>query len=235
MQNTYLARDLESGVEEIIGRRIPFWIENDANGAALAESYFGLARNIPDFVVIILCTGLGGGLFLNGRLHHGHTFMAGEIGHTTVQPDGPLCLCGGRGCLETLVSGRALMRMARASRSPLAAHKDLSYASLIAAAEAGDREILDLFHTMGQYLGICVSNVVNTLNPSKIILTGHLACAARFFLPATKEEVRNRMFAGMDCDPEVSELLDDAEVLAGLSTFRYYSETKDPGDGGNSS
>jgi predicted NBD/HSP70 family sugar kinase len=88
---------------------------------------------------------------------------------------------------------------------------------------------------MGQYLGIGIANVANTLNPFKIILTGHLACASKFFLPATKEEVGNRIFAGMDCDLEVSELLDNAEVLAGLSTFRYYSETKDPSDGGNSS
>jgi glucokinase len=119
LQNTSLARDLESGVESILGRKVPFWIENDANGAALAEWYFGLAQNIQDFVVIILCTGLGGGLFLNGRLLHGHTFMAGEIGHTTVQPDGPLCLCGGRGCLETLVSGWAAPAARRLPRKKI--------------------------------------------------------------------------------------------------------------------
>jgi predicted NBD/HSP70 family sugar kinase len=227
MQNTYLARDLESGVGRILGREIHFWIENDANGAALAEWYFGCAKNVPDFAVILLCTGLGGGLFLDGRLRRGHTFMAGEIGHTTVQPDGPLCLCGGRGCLETLVSGRALLRMARAGCSPLATKKDLAYKDLIAAADDGEQEILGFFRTMGQYLGICIANLANTLNPTKIILTGHLASAARFLRPAAEEEVRNRMFAGMDCGLEISTLLNNLEVLAGLGTFRYHSGKKD--------
>jgi glucokinase len=235
LQNTNLARDLESAVECILGRRIPFWIENDANGAALAERYFGSAQNSPDFVVIILCTGVGGGLFLNGSLRHGHTFMAGEIGHTTVHPDGPLCPCGGKGCLETLASGRALLRMARASRSPIAAKRNLNYTSMIAAAEAGDKEILGIFSTMGQYLGIGIANVANTLNPSKIILAGHLTLAEEFFLPSTKDSMGNRVFAGMDCDLEVSKFRDDAEVTAGLSTFRYYFERKEANDDGNSS
>jgi predicted NBD/HSP70 family sugar kinase len=123
--------------------------------------------------------------------------------------------------------------MGGASRSPLAAQKDLNYDSLIAAAEAGDQEILGLFHTMGQYLGIGIANVANTLNPSKIILAGHLACAAKFFWPATKESFGNRIFAGMDCDIKVSELQDNAEVMAGLSTFLYYSGLKDTSNGRN--
>jgi predicted NBD/HSP70 family sugar kinase len=153
MQNSYLARDLETGVAKVLGRTIQFWIENDANGAALAERYFGCAQNLSDFAVILLCTGLGSGLFLDGRLRRGHTFMAGEIGHTTVQPDGPLCLCGGRGCLETLVSGRALLRMARTGRSRPAAQNESDYNDLIAGAGAGEQEILGYFRTMGQYLG----------------------------------------------------------------------------------
>jgi predicted NBD/HSP70 family sugar kinase len=224
LQNTYLARDLECGVKEVLRRSAPFWVENDANGAALAEMYFGAARDVTDFVAIMLCTGLGGSLFLDGALRHGHTFMAGEIGHTTVQPDGPLCNCGGRGCLETLVSGAKLLRAARDLGTSLSGRQGLQYADLVGAAEAGDAEIQALFRTMGQYLGIGIANVVNTLNPSKVILTGQLVRAAKFFLPAAEEEMRMRVFSGMDCDLVVSELGDNGEVLSGLSTFRYYSD-----------
>jgi predicted NBD/HSP70 family sugar kinase len=235
LQNTYLARDLEQGVKDILGRVVRFFVESDGNGMALAESYFGAARHVPDFVAVVLSTGLGGGLFLDGALRHGHTFMAGEIGHSSVQPNGPLCPCGSRGCLETLVSGRALLRAAHNSASPLAGRDNVRYADLIDAAERKDEEILGLFRTMGIYLGIGIANVVNTLNPSKVILTGQLASAAKFFFLVAEHEMRLRVFPGMDCDLALSGLGDDWEVLAGLGTYTYYSDKKDVSHGDNSS
>jgi predicted NBD/HSP70 family sugar kinase len=144
-----------------------------------------------------------------------------------------LCPCGGRGCLETFVSGRALLRAVHDSTSPLAGREDLRYSDLIAAAEQKDDEILSLFRNMGIYLGIGIANVVNTLNPSKVVLTGQLAGAAKFFFPAAEEEMRLRVFSGMDCEFVSSDLSEDWEVLAALGTYIYYSE--DVSHGGNSS
>lgn len=231
LQDIPLAGDLESATKDILCPGVPFFVENDANGAALAEAYFGAGRDKRDFAAVMLCTGLGGGLYLDRRLHRGHTFMAGEIGHTTVQPNGLLCSCGGKGCLETLASGRALLRSVREGGSRLAAETTLKYSDLVEAAKQRDPEIIRLYRTMGMYLGIGLANVVNTVNPAKVILTGQLTRAAEFFLPAAAEEMRMRVFAAMDCDLVVSDLIEDWEVLAGLATYLYNTELEETAHG----
>jgi predicted NBD/HSP70 family sugar kinase len=231
LQGTHLVRDLEEGLEASAGRRVRFWLENDAKGAGLAELYLGESRSVRDFVVLLLGAGLGGALIQGGELRHGHTHQAGEVGHMTVQPDGPLCPCGSRGCLETVASGKAILRAVRQSGSSLAGRPDLHYLHVVAAAQAGDQEILGVFQRMGHYLGIGIANLVNILNPCKVILTGQLARAAEFFLPAVKEELNNRVFQGMDCELLVSKLLDDLEVRAALSTFLHYSQQRELQDG----
>jgi predicted NBD/HSP70 family sugar kinase len=234
LQDTPLARDLQEAVKDKLHLEIPFYVENDGNGAALAEAHFGAGRDEKDFVAVMLCTGLGGGLYLDGRLYRGHTYMAGEIGHTTVQPNGPLCSCGGRGCLETLASGRALLKSVRESASPLAGRDSLRYSDLIQAAEENDLEVIGIYRTMGLYLGIGMANVVNTVNPSKVILTGHLARAAKFLLPSAREQLRMRVFSAMDCELTLSNLIDDWEVLAGLGTYLYNVQSHDNKHTGNS-
>jgi len=171
LSDRQLARDLADALKDTFGRAIPFYVENDGNGAALAEAHFGAGRGESEFVAVMLCTGLGGGVFVDGKLYRGHTSMAGEIGHTTVHPNGPLCSCGSKGCLETLASGRALMKAARDSTSPLADRENLCYADLVKAAEENDGEIVEIYRTMGVYLGIGLANVINTLNPSKVVLS----------------------------------------------------------------
>jgi glucokinase len=219
LRNTYLARDLAAEMANVLGRQIAFWVENDANGRGLWEHRFGDGKDIKNFFVLVLCTGLGGSLFLNGALFHGHTWRAGEIGHTTVLPDGPLCPCGGRGCLETMASGKAILKSIQYSNSPLRLRDDLTYQRVIEAAKAGDEEVKESFHRMGHYLGIGLANVVNILNPSKLILCGQLNPASRFFLPGIEEEMNHRVFQGTDCNLVISENVADMEVRAALVTF----------------
>src|SRR4029077_4477844 len=88
-------------------------LENDANVAALGEKWLGAAKDVDDVIMLTLGTGVGGGIVLQGRIWHGMTGMAGEFGHMTVEPDGPQCGCGNRGCVEQLSSATAVMRMAR--------------------------------------------------------------------------------------------------------------------------
>ena len=222
LQDVNLGADLHQCVEQTTGLSLPFWVENDANGAGLAESYFGAACGVRDFVTVLLCTGVGGALMLDGVLHRGHTSMAGEIGHITIFPNGEQCPCGSRGCLETRASGKALIQAARESNASLANKVDLHYADLIAAAKAGDEQILGIFRSMGQCLGIGIASIVNVINPAKVIISGSVAKGSEFFMPSVEEELRNREFAGMDCKVLVSELLEDAEIRAALSTFLYY-------------
>ena len=210
--------DLHERLQQRIGLSLPVCIENDANGACLLERYFGMGKNDQHYVTILLCTGLGGAMMLNGKLHRGDKHTAGEFGHITVQPNGKHCKCGSKGCLETVASGAALLQATRAKPSAFPLH----YLDLIKAAADGDKRVKKLFKTMGQYLGIGIASIVNILNPSKVILSGQLARASEFFMPSAEIELRNRAFARMGCTLAVSELLEHLEVRAGLSTFLHY-------------
>jgi glucokinase len=226
LRNTYLARDLATAMESVLRQPVPFWIENDANGRGLWELRFGYGKGLRDFSVVIVCTGLGGSLFLNGELYQGHSRRAGEIGHTTVLPDGPLCACGGRGCLETMASGGAILRSIRTSNSPLRTQDHLTYLQVFEAADRGDKEIVDILDRVGHYLGIGLANMVNTLNPERMILCGQLNHGSKFFRPGVEEEMTHRVFQGADCELVISDHLVDMEVRAALGTFLNYNERR---------
>jgi predicted NBD/HSP70 family sugar kinase len=223
LRNCYLAQDLTAAMERVLARKVAFWVENDANGWGLSEQRFGNGKGIKDFLVVIVCTGLGGALFLNGALYHGHTQRAGEIGHTTVLPDGPLCACGSRGCLETMASGGAILKAILHSKSPLRARENLTYQEVIDAAESGDQDVIGILNRMGHYLGIGLANMVNTLNPAKLILCGQVNKASRFFQQGMEEEMSHREFQGTNCELVISDRLDDMEIQAALATFLNYS------------
>lgn len=224
LRNSYLARDLTRALRDVVGRQVDFWVENDANARGLWELRFGYGQNIESFFVVLLCTGLGGALILNHALYHGHTYRAGEIGHTTVLPDGPFCACGGKGCLETMASGGALLKSIDRSSSPLHSQRELSYQQIIQAAQDGDQEVVAIFHRMGHYLGIGLANIVNTINPARLIVCGQLNPASEFFLSGVKEEMENRAFQGTDCELVISDQIEDMEVKAAFATFANYSK-----------
>jgi len=167
------------------GLGLDVFLENDANVAALAEHRFGAGQGTDHMLYVVVGTGVGGGLILGGQLYHGVGGMAGEIGHTVLLPDGPLCGCGNRGCLEALASGTAVAREARlrveSGKETLMtelAEGDPTRitARLVAqAAEQGDAEARDvLAWTMG-YLGLGLANMVNLFNPEVIVIGGGLA------------------------------------------------------------
>lgn len=157
-------------------------IDNDANLAALGEHIYGAGRGVKNMVYITVSTGVGGGLILDGRLYHGASDAAGEIGHIAVQPDGPLCGCGARGCLEAVASGTAIAREARRlvasgrGRCILAAAGDkadaISAVTVADAAAGGDPEAAAIIASAARFLGIGVANIINLLNPDMIVLGG---------------------------------------------------------------
>lgn len=171
-------------IRQVLEQRlsIPVLLDNDANLAALGEHVYGAGRGEANMVYITVSTGIGGGLILDGRLYRGFADGAGEIGHMTVLPDGPLCGCGNRGCLEALASGTAIARDARdlaacgrGEQILAAAGGELTNITAITvatAAAAGDTVAASIIAQAVRYLGIGIANIINLLNPSLVVLGG---------------------------------------------------------------
>lgn len=222
-----LGDKLRTRISELFGKSIddlPCCVGNDADGASLTERYFGEAREIDDFVTVHLCTGLGGSIFFDGKLYKGHNKCAGEMGHIIVQPSGEKCGCGSRGCLETIVSGRALIEAAQKQGMSVAQHGKIHYSDLISAARKQDEAVLELFKYMGKSLGIGVASIINVLNPALVVFTGKLAGAHPYFSNAVETAISRRVFVGMECPVVCSQRLEDSEIRSGLSTFLYSRE-----------
>jgi glucokinase len=168
--------------------------ENDGNACALAECRFGAGKGARDLVYVTVSTGIGGGIVLGGRVFRGAHRSSGEIGHQVVLDDPTPCDCGGRGCLETLASGRGILRRARAlglTVSSAAESADL--------ARNGDARALALWKETGEILGLGLSNVVNLLDPEVILLGGGVGLgAADLLLDPARETLRAR------CMPSLS-------------------------------
>lgn len=160
----------------------PVYVDNDTKAAALAEKLFGLARDADDFLVIAGHSGIGGALFLNGALYRGASGVAGEIGHLEVVAGGRRCGCGKRGCLEAYTSENAILtRLAEEGR----VLPDL--ASVAAAAAQDDAAVRRVLDEAGDYLGVAVANLINTLNPALVILGGNLAWVAQYLMPRIEQ------------------------------------------------
>lgn len=211
--------ELTAALADSLGRRVI--LENDANAAAVGEMWLGAARDHRSIVCLTLGTGVGGGIILDGKLWHGANDSAGEIGHTSIEPfSGPPCSCGSRGCLEVYASATAIVRMAREGlarypSSSLNAAHDLTAESVFVAGKAGDALALEVFHRMGDYLGIGLANVINILNPEMIVIGGGVANGWELFEQHMSHQVDEYAFplpaSGVKIVP--AECGDDAGLL----------------------
>jgi glucokinase len=176
-------------------------LENDANVAALGEKWLGAAKAFADMVMLTLGTGVGGGLVLGGKIWHGMNGMAGEFGHSTVEPEGYPCKCGNRGCLEQYASATAVVHMAReaiaadpASALARASHADPEFSakSIYNLAIQGDEDARRIYRRVGRALGIVLSSMVNSLNLPMYVIGGGVSSAWDAFSPTIFEELRQR-------------------------------------------
>jgi predicted NBD/HSP70 family sugar kinase len=163
---------------------VPVFVENDANLVTLAEHWFGMAKGLENAVVVTIEHGTGSGLIFNGKLYRGAQGLAAEFGHTKLVFDGPLCQCGERGCLETHTAAFAILHEAakagfRVPKRPLEYHERSRLIQIIIArAEAGDQSMARIFEQMGRYLGLGIANLVNLLNPQRVVICqGSIRCA----------------------------------------------------------
>src|SRR5579859_2301834 len=181
------------------------YVVNRANAAALGEKWYGAGRGCDDLVFINIGSGIKAGLVVGGNLFWGSNGSAGEIGHMTIVPDGPVCVCGKRGCLEALASTtaivarfNALVRAGKAQPFPgrsEAAAELVGREELLAAAQAGDPPMLGVLREAGTYIGIAVANLINIFNPKRVILGGLVSQAPSDFLDAIKRAAELHAFA----------------------------------------
>lgn len=177
----------------------PAILENDANAAAVGEMWQGAGRGAATIICVTLGTGVGGGIILDGELWRGIDGSAGEIGHIGVEPTGPACPCGSRGCLEVFASATAIVRMTREAsprypRSPLHTSENLSAKTVYQSGLEGDELALEVFRRMGVYLGIGLASLINIFNPEKIVIGGGVAAGWDLFIQHVREQVAERAF-----------------------------------------
>jgi glucokinase-like ROK family protein len=178
---------------------LPVFVENDGNAAALGEYYFGVARGINNFIYLNASIGLGAGVLIGGKLFRGSRGYAAEIGHMTLDPNGELCGCGKRGCLETMVGPRTVVRRVRQALAAGAASTRLpvsgvglnaiTYDQVTEAARQGDATSLAALQEVGKYLGIGIANLTNIFNPQMVVLGGALNSASDILLPIVERVV----------------------------------------------
>ncbi len=181
--------------------RIRTFIENDANAAAVGEAWVGAGAGVSDLIYITVSTGIGGGLIFGGELYHGVSGTAGEIGHMTIEPEGPVCGCGRKGHLEILASGPAIARMAsealRAGRpSSLSglSEEAITAETVAEAAAAGDVLAIEAYTRAAGYIGVAAASLVNVLNPQMIVFGGGVSKAGELLLAPVRQAVRERAF-----------------------------------------
>lgn len=181
---------------------LPVRIENNANTMALGERWLSQGHAVNSLAAIKIDQGIGSGIILNGSLFVGEDFSAGEIGHFTVALDGPLCNCGNYGCLETVASIKAIVRQARHLLKQGVASElmdlvdgnadNLSFSQICQGAALGDELTLRLLEEAGSHLGVAIANLLNILNPKKVLVGGGIYPVLDYVLPKIREVVEQR-------------------------------------------
>ncbi len=182
---------------DLLGKRmkLPVVLTNDANAAAIGEMYYGAAKGMKHFIVITIGTGLGSGIVVNGELLYGHDGFAGELGHTIVYPEGRMCGCGRKGCLETYVSStgikRTVIEMLNNTNEPSILRNfnetTLTSKKIFSAAQKNDKIALDAFEFTGKILGMKLADAIAFSSPEAIILFGGLVKAGKYIFIPTKK------------------------------------------------
>jgi glucokinase len=215
---------------------ISIFLLNDANAAALGEHRLGAGKGSANLIYITVSTGIGGGIIIDNKLYSGTSGSAGEIGHMTIDVNGPVCNCGSTGCLETLASGTAVAREAinrikNGEKSSLTETikeiENITTKDVGQAATDGDALALAIIDRASYYLGVGLANLVNILNPDIIIVGGGLSKLGDLLLEPAREVVQERAFQLPAQAVRIvpSQFGDDAGII-GAAVFAY--ETKTP-------
>ncbi len=213
--------------------KLPVYIANDSQVAALGEYTFGHSQDSSNLIVVKVGRGVGAGIVLNGRLHYGDGSGAGEIGHVTVIKNGEPCLCGHFGCLETVVSSRAIVKQAQliaqnnpnsALRQFIDAPEAINTDVVLQEFEAGDEALQAVIAEVGRYLGLVVANMVGVLNIQRIVIAGSLARFGQPLLEPVRQEMKQRSLAALanETHIEIANLGVDIVIMGAAALLLTY-------------
>ncbi|MFS6452936.1 ROK family glucokinase [Streptococcus agalactiae] len=221
-------QEVGSVIEKEVG--IPFFIDNDANVAALGERWVGAGANNPDVVFVTLGTGVGGGVIADGNLIHGVAGAGGEIGHMIVNPEnGFTCTCGNKGCLETVASATGVVRVARqlaeqyegssAIKAAIDNGDTVTSKDIFIAAEDGDKFANSVVERVSRYLGLAAANISNILNPDSVVIGGGVSAAGEFLRSRVEKYFVTFAFPQVKKSTKIkiAELGNDAGIIGAAS------------------
>lgn len=207
-------------------------LDNDANAATLGEWWMGAGRGVKMLLGVTIGTGIGGGIVFEGRVFHGASDVAGEVGHMTIDANGRRCNCGSYGCLEAYASGPAIaaraiegLQAGRPSLMPDMVNGDLSRVTAATVSEAivaGDIYAAEVMRETAKFLGLGIANLINILNPDMVVVSGGVTRAGEHLFEPLRAEVRRHAFApaAQACRIGSSELGDMAGVIGAAATYR---------------
>jgi glucokinase-like ROK family protein len=208
---------------------LPLYVENEANLGALGEYYFGVGRNVDNFIYLSSGVGLGGGLIINGQLFKGSCGFAGEIGHIQRDPQGELCGCGRHGCWETQVGPRAVLQRVKRSIHEEKQHthseikiadlENLTFKQVVDCALDGNQLCRSAMEMVGRNLGTGIADLVNIFNPQMVVIGGTFSFGREIILPVLEDTIANETLPAIRKDLLVtfSEHGADANVLGAIA------------------
>ncbi len=221
-------------LRDVVGEKygLETFLINDASAAALGEYRFGAGKGVDNLIYLTVSTGIGGGIIINGELYTGASGSAGELGHMTIDVNGPACSCGNTGCLEVFASGKAMAREAirrlgngeRSALTEMVGSKidSITAEEISTAAQRGDSLALKVVSQAARYLGVGLANLVNIFNPEMIIVGGGVARMGDLLLNPAREVVRERAFPLLTQAVRIvkAKNIDDAGLL-GAAAFAF--------------
>ena len=208
---------------------LPLYVENEANLGALGEYYFGVGRDVDNFIYLSSGVGLGGGIITNGKLFKGGRGFAGEIGHIQRDPQGEICGCGRRGCWETQVGPRAVLQRVKRSIAADSGNtntkhisgdlKDLTFNQVVDCALQGDPLCCSALHEVGKNLGTGIADLANIFNPQIVVIGGAFSYAREIILPVLENTISNETLTAVkeNLSVKFSEQGADACVLGAIA------------------
>lgn len=217
---------ISQDVKETFG--YPVYMDNDVRAMALGESWFGSARGIDNFITINISNGIGAGIIIENKPYYGVDYSAGEIGHIVVDVDGPKCNCGNYGCLESIASNKSLVKKAiklikQGTETKILKGKkdveDITIEDICEAAEYGDEVAISLLREAGRYIGLVISNLVNTLNPMQVVMVGETMSSNQYAFESIKATVKK---VGFELPAQKTKILqstlgNDAAVIGAVT------------------
>ncbi|MBP3953038.1 ROK family transcriptional regulator [Bacillus suaedae] len=210
--------DLKNIVEVMY--KVPVRVKNEANAGAYGEKRFGAGLEANNIVYISGGIGIGVGLILDGKLYQGHNGLSGELGHMTINMEGPVCNCGNKGCWELYASEQALLKMAVTQGIFNEKIDDVSLEQLVMLAESGHKQTINLIQELSDHLVVGMNNIINTFNPEQIIIGNRLVALRSWLEDSLNEKLKRQVFKAHQDNLKIQfSQLNKRSAALGVSAF----------------